>query len=113
MVRKGGIYIDVPPQYSTRNARHAQSYVATDTVVSLIKNDIICNKINIPLFLVNTVYVAPAIVMRNMKYLPIFHGSRAAFRILLKGGGGQNSCFRIPGGQALHAVQYNIYIVKF
>ena len=27
--------------------------------------------------------------------------------------GGQNSCFRIPGGQALHAVQYNIYIVKF
>ena len=36
---------------------------------------------------------------------------RAAFRILLKGG--QNSCFRIPGGgggQALHAVHY---IVKF
>ena len=31
---------------------------------------------------------------------------RAAFRILLKGG--QDSCFRIPGGQALHAVQYNI-----
>ena len=33
---------------------------------------------------------------------------RAAFRILLRGGG-QNSCFRIPGGQALHAVHYNIY----
>ena len=43
---------------------------------------------------------------------------RAAFRILLKGG--QNSCFRKPGGgaksvsayqggQALHAVHYNIY----
>ena len=35
---------------------------------------------------------------------------RDAFRILLKGGGGggQYSCFR-GGGQALHAVHYNIY----
>ena len=38
--------------------------------------------------------------------------SRAAFRILLKGG--QNSCFRIPGGASATCctLQY-IYIVKF
>ena len=43
--------------------------------------------------------------------LRMYYNSRAAFRILLKGGGGgQNSCYRIPGGgQALHAVHYNIY----
>ena len=40
------------------------------------------------------------------------HIARAAFRILLKGG--QNSCFRIPGGASATCctIQY-IYIVKF
>ena len=37
---------------------------------------------------------------------------RSAFRILLKGGGGKIAVSAYQGGQVLHAVHYNIYIVK-
>ena len=39
----------------------------------------------------------------------VWYFSRAAFQDFAQGG--QNSCFRMyQGGQALHAVQYNIYM---
>ena len=45
-------------------------------------------------------------LIRSLMYIHI----RAAFRILLKGGG-KIAVFTYQGGQALHAVHYNIYSI--